>query len=60
MGNEWNRVPHDVGMTKREYFAVTILAGLVVDYDMGPEDYASVAVRHADSLIAELERSHDD
>lgn len=43
------------GLTKREYFAVMILSGIVSrDPNMMPEDPEKIAVRYADSLLAEL------
>jgi hypothetical protein len=54
-----------VGLTKREYFAGLALTGMCADivvaeergYDSGPEQTARDAVKYADALLAELERT---
>lgn len=53
------------GLTKREYFAGLALSGMCTDivtaeergYDAGPEQTARDAVKYADALLAELERT---
>ncbi len=61
------------GLTKREYFAITILNGLLANPDVKPRheahtidvhrmnevnsSYSNIAVRLADSLFEELERT---
>lgn len=59
--------PHDSAgyMTKREFFAAMVLAGLAAGGHADPKAYidgaggipAEVAVRHADALIIELNRA---
>jgi hypothetical protein len=46
------------GVTKREYFAIKILAGLVADtnFDVKAATAAQVAVEFADALISELKK----
>lgn len=46
------------GMTKREYFAIKILAGFAADpnCDESSTVHAEAAVRWADALIAELNK----
>lgn len=43
------------GLTKREYIATHILAGLVVDCDTNPVLNAELAIQHADALLKALE-----
>lgn len=45
------------GLTKREYFAAQVLAGYLTDEHLGPHQAAEAAVRVADALIEELEKS---
>ena len=49
------------GLTKREEAAIKIMAGFAAhpDMDAPPERLASIAVEHADALIAELEKPRD-
>ena len=49
------------GLTKREYFAIRALQGILVDKDMqgaGDTIVAECAVQMADALIRELEKPH--
>ena len=48
-----------VGMTKREMMAMHILSGMLSSENFNPtrEQAASCAVRQADELLAELERT---
>ena len=45
------------GMTKREMMAMHIMTGLYSKYGIAFDDTAQDAVRMADSLLAELERT---
>lgn len=45
----------DSGMSKREYMAVQIAAGLAADNTMKTEGIAATAVEIADALLEELE-----
>lgn len=49
---------HFSGLTKREYFAVLAMQGLLADpaNDGSPESLALYAVKYADALLAELEK----
>ncbi|NJK43362.1 MAG: hypothetical protein HC933_03080 [Pleurocapsa sp. SU_196_0] len=61
--------PHDdghYGLSKREYFAVRALQGLLADHTLNkhedfqsPEGYATCAVDMADALIAALNEDED-
>lgn len=45
------------GLTKREYFAVSVLRGLMTTgVNNCPEEAAALSARHADALISELNR----
>lgn len=51
----------DFGVTKREYFAAKLMAGIVHDVQPELADLkvcAEVAVQGADALLAALERTH--
>jgi len=48
-----------LGLTKREYFAVKILSGMISNqmvFDMSDAQAAMFAVKSADALIAELNK----
>lgn len=48
------------GLTKREYFAGLAMQGILIsdaEFTMDKNDIAFQAVRHADALLAELERT---
>lgn len=48
------------GLTKREYFAASIMTGLVSVNEIGdPNSTAFLAVEFADALIEELERTEN-
>jgi hypothetical protein len=58
-----NRPAHSVlyGLTKREYAAVVAMEGLLAaDTLLDADRLAEVAVRYADALLAELERTDTD
>lgn len=44
------------GLTRRELFAAMAMSGLVQFEPTNPKSAADLAVRHADALIAELEK----
>jgi len=46
------------GLTKREYFAATAMQGICCSHAFGlyPHEYANLAVKLADALIAELNK----
>ena len=56
---EHARGPLHAGITKREYFAGLAINGLTGESGryFSPEDMANDAVRLADALLAELERT---
>ena len=45
------------GMTKREQFAMAAMQGILSTMIMRPEDAAEKAVKYANALLAELERT---
>lgn len=45
-----------IGLTKREQFAMAALQGILSQMSLYPKDAAETAVRHADALLAELEK----
>ncbi len=51
--NGYDLVP---GLTKREYAAIQIAAGLATNARMAQEDTVEIAVQITDALIAELEK----
>lgn len=46
------------GLSKREWFAGQVLQGLLADteFNVGPEEAATTAVRYADALLKELSK----
>ena len=47
------------GLTKREYFAAMAMTGLVAySFSTDSREASALAVRHADALIAELEKNN--
>lgn len=57
-----NSGPYDfsmvhAGLSKREQFAMAALQGILSQMSLYPKDAAEKAVRHADALLAELERT---
>jgi len=46
----------DVGLTKREYFAIRMATGLLSAGDKGTNSVAGRAVRYADELIEVLQQ----
>ncbi len=55
---EYNNNYISNGLTKREYFAAMALQGLLSDYESESiEDYSKYAVKLADTLIEELNKT---
>ena len=55
---DYNNNYISTGLTKREYFAAMALQGLLSDYESESiEDYSKYAVKLADSLIEELNKT---
>ena len=52
-GND-DLVISNAGLTKREYFAVVAIAGVLNDQDISPKHAAKFAVECADALIEAL------
>jgi hypothetical protein len=48
--------PNLLGLTKREYFAIRMAAGLLSAGDKGTNSVAGRAVRYADALIEVLQQ----
>lgn len=48
------------GLSRREYIAAQVMAGYMTEDGPGIEASASVAVRAADALLAELEQTKGD
>jgi hypothetical protein len=48
--------PNSLGLTKREYFAIRMAAGLLSAGDKGTNSVAGRAVRYADALIEVLQQ----
>ena len=48
--------PNSLGLTKREYFAIRMAAGLLSAGDKGTNSVAGRAVRYADELIEVLQQ----
>lgn len=46
-----------VGLTKREMMAIHIASGLISDPQVRPHEVPGIAVRVADAILAELERT---
>ena len=53
-------LPRSYGLTKREVFVKAAMQGLLANSESGsalsPEDLAHWSIRHADALLAELEK----
>lgn len=54
---EVNVIEHKIVLTKREYFAAAAMNGCCVSDRWSPEDCSEFAVRAADALIAELNKT---
>lgn len=57
---KWGNAQYPVyGLTKREYFACAILAGIWASPSVtdGPEEDAKTAIRYADALISKLKET---
>lgn len=53
-------VCQQTGLSKREMFAAMAMQGLVAyGFSTDPSSASDLAVKHADALIAELEKSND-
>ena len=52
----WEYADSETGLTKREYFALHLRAGMMASGDWSPASGAETAVKAADALIAALER----
>jgi len=48
--------PNNLGLTKREYFAIRMAVGLLSAGDKGTNSVAGRAVRYADELIEVLQQ----
>ena len=60
LGMPFNSVPKEqstVGITKREMMAMHIASGLISDPQVRTGEVAAMAVKVADALLAELERT---
>lgn len=54
-------VTENIGLTKREMFAMAAMQGILSslndDFDIQPSDLARCSISNADALLAELERT---
>lgn len=56
-GHNCGEYPLHTGLTKREMFAMAAMQGILSTMIMRPEDAAEKAVKYANALLAELEKS---
>jgi hypothetical protein len=54
----WGSAPPILGMTKREYFAAMAMQGMTSNNNITVEAVAAWAVKYADALLMEMEKSH--
>jgi hypothetical protein len=59
-GHYYSGPAHADGLTKREYFAGHVLAGMAMRKDLTSRERAIIAVSDADALLAELAKGGGD